>query len=112
MPLGAAWGKEGVWPPSTPGGYYTVNLSPGNYTVCGALQESWTQTAPLLAPPPPEATLADCTAYTDGGTIPLGPRGYNFTMTSAEAHSNLDFAISTSEQRSRPSSPHSTTCKG
>jgi hypothetical protein len=58
-----------------------------------ARQEAWAQTAPPLAPPPPEATLADCTGYTNGGTIEPAPRGYDITITSAEVHDNLDFGF-------------------
>lgn len=78
-------------PPPTPGGYYTFILSPGNYTICWALQEGWTQTAPFSVPPPPDATLADCTTYTNDGAIEAGPRGYNFTVISTEVRSDLDF---------------------
>src|SRR6185503_5496030 len=54
-------------PPPTGDGVYSFNLSPGTYTLCVTPQEGWTQTAPLIVPPPPETTLADCTSYADGG---------------------------------------------
>ena len=84
---------SGPGPPPTGDGFYFFVLDPGNYTICVALQEGWTQTAPPFAPPPPEATLADCTSYTDGGTVELAPRGYNVTLTGAEVHDDLDFGL-------------------
>ena len=77
---------SGPGPPPTGDGFYFFVLDPGNYTICVALQEGWTQTLRLFAPPPPEATLADCTGYTMGGTIELAPRGYNITITGTEVH--------------------------
>jgi hypothetical protein len=60
--------------------------------VCEALQPGWTQTAPSsFVPVPAGETLADCTTYTNGGTITPGPTGYNFTIAAAEVHSNNDF---------------------
>jgi hypothetical protein len=56
------------------------------------LQEGWTQTSPLLAPALPE-TLADCTGYTNGGTLDLAPRGYNVGLASTEVHAPLDFGL-------------------
>jgi hypothetical protein len=84
---------SGPGPPPTGDGFYFFVLDPGNYTICVARQEAWAQTAPPLAPPPPEATLADCTSYTNGGTIEPAPRGYDITITSAEVHDNLDFGL-------------------
>ena len=84
---------SGPGPPPTGDGLYFFVLDPGNYTICVARQTAWGQTAPPLAPPPPEATLADCTGYTNGGTIEPAPRGYDITITSAEVHDNLDFGF-------------------
>ena len=78
--------------PATGDGFYFFVLDPGNYTICVALQEGWTQTSLPLAPRPPD-TLADCTGYTNGGTIELAPRGYNVTLTGAEVHGDLDFGL-------------------
>jgi hypothetical protein len=86
-------------PPPTGDGFYSFVLDPGNYTICVALQEGWTQTAPLFVPPPPEATLADCTSYTDGGAAELAPRGYNFTLKTTEVHDHLDFGLTFGSER-------------
>ena len=80
-------------PPPTGDGFYFFVLDPGNYRICVALQDGWTQTAPVLAPPPPGAMLADCTSYTNGGTIEPAPQGYDITITSAEVHADLDFGL-------------------
>ena len=80
-------------PPPTGDGFYFFVLDPGDYTICVALQDGWTQTAPVLPPPPPGAMLADCTSYTNGGTIEPAPRGYDITITGAEVHANLDFGL-------------------
>ena len=85
-------------PPPTHDGFYSFRLSPGNYTICWEPPEGWTQTAPLSAPPPPAATLADCTAYTNGGTIALAPRGYNIAIIASEVHSNLDFGAAAASE--------------
>lgn len=75
-----------------PAGFYLVLLEPGDYTVCEELQPGWTQTAPFFAPPPAGVTLADCTNYTNGGSLTLGPRGYNFTLRSGSGGGvGLDF---------------------
>jgi hypothetical protein len=72
-------------------GFYTFTLNPGTYTVCETAQPGWTQSAPLVVPPPAGETLADCTTHTHGGTITPGPRGYNFTVLGTETHENNDF---------------------
>jgi hypothetical protein len=78
--------------PPTPDGFYSFTLPVGDYTVCEALQTGWTQTAPSgFFPVPAGETLADCTTYTNGGTITPGPTGYNFTIVGAEVHANNDF---------------------
>jgi hypothetical protein len=84
---------DGPGPPPTGDGFYFFVLDPGNYTFCVALQDGWTQTAPVLAPPPPGATPADCTSYTNGGAIELAPRGYDITITGTEVRANLDFGL-------------------
>jgi hypothetical protein len=78
--------------PPTPDGFYSFTLPVGDYTACEALQTGWTQTAPSgFFPVPAGETLADCTTYTNGGTITPGPTGYNFTIVGAEVHANNDF---------------------
>jgi hypothetical protein len=72
-------------------GFYTFTLNPGTYTVCETAQPGWTQSAPLVVPPPAGETLADCTTHTHGGTITPGPRGYNFSILGTETHENNDF---------------------
>jgi hypothetical protein len=85
--------------PPTGDGFYSFNLGPGTYTLCVTPKEGWTQTAPLFVPPPPEATLADCTSYADGGAGELAARGYTFTMKSSEVHDHLDFGLTFGSER-------------
>jgi len=80
-------------PPPTGDGLYFFVLDPGEYTICVALQDGWTQTAPVLPPSPPGAMSADCTSYTNGGIIEPAPRGYDVTIAGAEVHADLDFRL-------------------
>ena len=84
---------DGPGPPPTGDGFYFFVLDPGNYTICVALKDGWTQTAPVVGPPPPGTTPADCTSYTNGGAIEPAPRGYDIAIRGTEVRADLDFGL-------------------
>ena len=59
--------------------------------MCEELQAGWTQTAPLVVPPPVGETLANCAPFGAANALTLGPRGYTFTVVANEVFLDNDF---------------------